>query len=248
MRRASFFVLVVVASIASVASASAAEQPYSRAMLEAVNLQASDVPAGFFVNQKPGRSLTWSTMPKAKGFEMCVDENGDKVFGTTPRNQSNSVVSLYQKASGNDIEATRDVKADIYAYSTRKRAVAAWKQLLADRSRCVAAFTKPIDLIGSKADAALVQTLGSSPKVAGIAGYTLAQGVAVTVGTSTYLEIWADSYTAYRSVGNAIIRAQFVDYGIGSLGRSTMQPKWSAFTAAEALRIAQRLQTAVAAG
>lgn len=218
--------------------------PYARATLERASLQVSDVPGSFFVNGARERQLSYASGSKTERFEACVDKDGNKVFGSRPDQHENSVVELYRDGSGDDIKAERAVSTDIYAYSSRTAAVRAWKRLNRARSRCAAKAGTSVPFQGVDVEVEALQELRRLATVSRMPGYTIEQNVSVAAGAGSPqgLSLWVGGFTAYRQVGNAIVRAQFANYSTVSASGAALRSSWLSFTRAEALRVARRLR------
>ncbi len=234
--------LAVAGLICAVGAPAAAAAPYSKAKLLAASLQAADVPSAFFINQPKSRSTSYSRVPQTKRFEICVDKDGNKVFGSTPSQRANSSVSLYQQDSGSDIPARdRSASSDIYTYASHARARAAWRALVKATERCAPTAGTTRSFQGVTVDVLATQQVRSSATVAAMVGFTVSQNVAVAASGSGGLQLWVGGFTAYRSVGGAIVRSQFANYSTIALSDSTLKPVWTAFTRKEAILIGLRL-------
>ena len=233
--------LAVAGLICAVGAPAAAAAPYSKAKLLAASLQAADVPGAFFVNQPKSHSTSYSRAPQTKRFEICVDKDGNKVFGSAPIQRANSSVSLYQQGSGSDITATRSASSDIYTYASHARTRAAWRALAKATERCAPTAGTTRSFQGVTVDVLATQKVRSSATVAAMVGFTVTQNVAVAASGSGGLQLWVGGFTAYRSVAGAIVRSQFANYSTIALSDSTLKPAWTAFTRKEAILIGLRL-------
>lgn len=242
--KSSITAALLVAALSAIAAPAARALPYSKAQLLKDSLQVGDVPASFFVNKPKERATAYSVQPNTNRFEMCVDKDGHKVFGVAPAQRANSAISLYQVGSGSDISATRSVSSDIYAYATTAKAKAAWRALLAAKRRCAPKAGTTVPFQGVNVDVEATQQLKTSKVSSGIPGYTIEQKIALAAGESGPggLSIWVDGFTAYRMVCKTIVRAQFANYSTISLADSQLTATWRNFTAAEALKIANRVR------
>lgn len=205
------------------------------------SLRASDVPASFTKN--PKRSLSYQTTPKTAPFEMCVDKNGNKVFGAKSVQHENSSIPLSQTGSGDNITASVAVSSDIYGYVSVKSAKKKWKALKKATSRCAKAVNTPVAVAGDMVKANVEQQKKTLAKAHGFEGFRIAQQVAVDVGSGATggLTIYVGGYSVYRQVGTTILRVQFANYTQTSAAESKIKPRWSKFARAEAARIAVRV-------
>lgn len=223
------------------AANSSTKLPLTKGGMYSASLRASDVPASFGNNLD--RALSYTSGSATEQFEMCVDKNGNKVFGARPAQHANSSIPLSQTGAGNNITATVAVSSDIYGYASTKSATKHWKQLKKATSRCAKQLNKPIDVSGVSVNANVYQQYKRLQKDCGHPGFRIAQQVEVDVasGAPGGLTIYVGGYSVYRQVGTSILRVQFANYTQASAVASKIKPKWASFTRSEATRIANRV-------
>ncbi len=228
------------AVVAGVGPAQAVHLVPSPAELQSASLQLSDVPPSF--SDDPKWESSYTGPGDTRRYEMCVDKDGHKVFGTPPQQHENATVALDQTGSGENITAAKVVSSDIYAYRTRRVAHRAWRDLRKARARCAPTISKPMDFDGVMIDVEVTQAIRGLPRYHGSRGFSNHQKVSTVIkGGSQGMEIYVDGYSAYRRVRNSILRVQFAHYDQDSLASVTLPPKYLRFTRHEARVIVDRL-------
>lgn len=217
---------------------------YSSALkkeLTAASLRVADLPTSF--SKKPKRSVSYSKAPHTDPFEMCVDKNGEKVFGAAARQHLNSSISLSQSGTGDNVSASVAVSSDTYVYPSVRSASKRWRALKKGTRQCAPRINKPIDVSGASIKAIVHQRTKSTRPSTGGRGFTISQRVIVDVssGAGSGISIYVGGYSAYRHVGKSIVRVQFANYNQASAASSKIKPKWAKFTRKEAVTIVRRM-------
>ncbi|NQU37100.1 MAG: hypothetical protein HQ526_05815, partial [Actinobacteria bacterium] len=202
----------------------------------------NDVPGSFSKN--PSRSLDYAKGANTFRFEMCVDANGDKVFGKKPAQEMNSTVSLLEELDGDgEPIKQRVVSSDIYGYTSARAAKKAWNKLNKARTRCAKKINEPFDLPGVSLSAIVKQKTAALKTTNGAPGFAVKQRVFIDIGTGAPdgIQIYLGGYTNYRYVGTTIQRVQFANLTNKSRAKSAIKPNWAAFTRQESITIADRV-------
>lgn len=236
--------IIIAVAVGLVPIATAAASPYTEKEMVHASLRASDVPKSYFVNQTPSRDLAYTGSPNAKHFEMCVDKDGNKVWGDAPVAHENATVVMEQVGEGADTQKLLAITSDIYTYKGKDAAQQAWKNLKKATKQCAPSAGTQVP-VGDKemVDVIATQTITTLKKHNGQEGFSNEQHVAVAVapGDPAGISLWVGGYTAYRVVGKAIVRAAWANYTRASLEDAALMKSWLKFTREEANTIADRL-------
>ncbi len=229
--------------VAAPATAGDVGLPLTKAQMLSASLQLSDVPSSF--SDDPSWETAYGKGSKTFRFEMCVDKDGEKVFGARPAQQMNSTVTLVEKFDddGEPVKQ-RVVSSDIYGYKSASAAKKAWKKLNQATKRCAKKINEPFD-IGDDFELLAIVKQKTKPlnTYNGAPGFAVKQDVAIEIaeGTPDELNIYLGGYTNYRQVGTTIQRVQFANLNTKAKSKSKIKKKWASFTRSESKTIAGRV-------
>jgi len=229
-------------SLAVPATAGDVRLPLTESQLRSASLKISDVPRSFSDN--PSRTLAYAKGANTNRFEMCVDSDGEKVFGARPAQRMNSTVSLAEEldADGSPIKQ-RVVSSDIYGYTSVAVAKKSWKKLTKATKRCAKVINKPFQQGDLKILADVTQKTKKLMTINGSPGFPVKQQVAIDIGSGAPddVKIYVGGFSAYRQTGTTILRVQFANYSTQSKSQSKIKKTWAAFTRDESVTVADRV-------
>ena len=214
----------------------------SRERLDRASLQLSDIPA--YLSKDPSREFSFSRAPATNPFEMCVDKDGRKVFGTAPSTRANAAITLEQTKTASGIDAVRVVSSDIYAYRSRSGAKKAWRKLVRATSRCAGKAGKKVDVAGQRVDAEAVQKVRPLEKGTGKrCGFSVSQRVSVRAPgeDGQALKLFVTGFSSYRWEGRYLVRTQLANENPISRSKARLKPRWRKFDIAALGTILGRL-------
>lgn len=199
--------------------------------LDRASLQLSDIPA--YLSRDPSREFAFSKAPATDPFEMCVDKQGEKVFGKAPTARANAAITLQETKTASGIDAVRVISSDIYDYGSRSKAKKAWRKLVRATSRCAPKAGKKVDVAGQTVDAEAVQKVRPLRKgQKKSCGFSVSQRVSVIAPGQggQALELFVTGFSAYRQDGRYIVRTQLANENPIARSKARLKSKWRKFS------------------
>lgn len=198
--------------------------------LDRSSIQLSDIPS--YLSKDPSREFAFARAPATNPFEMCVDKQGEKVFGKAPSARANASITLQQTQTPSGIDAIRVISSDIYDYGSRSKAKKAWRKLVRATSRCAGKTGKKVDLAGQTVDAEAVQKVRPLRKGREKScGFSVSQRVSVIAPGQggQALKLFVTGFSAYRQDGRYIVRTQLANENPIARSKARLKSKWRKF-------------------
>lgn len=207
-------------------------------------MKTSDIPANARslttrsdLRTSPTRTTEYLTGADVIGPDLCFDKNGNQLNGRRPATSANADVILEE---GGVHGINMSTNNNIYNYGTPAKAKSAWRNLVKKARQCNGTVTKDKSEQGTSADVVVETKFAQTPSLLGSRGFTITADVSVQIAGAIDLSILGDQYAAYRIVGPAIERVEFVRVSLDGTAVGINKQR-RAFTRAETDRVAQRL-------